>query len=552
MSTVAETLGRVLADLPPPAPAAAFGLVGSGNFVLIEELRAGGVKYYGTRHECAAVAAAEAYARVSGRLGVATVHQGPGLTNALTAVTEAARSRTPVLVLAGDTGTLAQHANQNIDQDGVAESVGAIAARVRSAGTAVEDLLRAMRRALEERCAVVLSLPVDVQELTCTVPDGGVYAGPPARAGAPAPDALAAAAERCATARRPVIVAGRGAVLAGARAPLEALGERIGALFATSAAAKGLFAGNPFDLGVCGGFASALAARLLSQADLVLAFGASLNHWTTRRGEVIARDVAVVHCDVEPAAIGARHPASVGLAGDAALGADGLLAELERRRLRSEGYRSAQVLEELAAYDRAGEFHDESGPDGIDPRTLHVALDHMLPAERTVVVDCGHFMGWAPMYMRVPDPAGFVFAQAFQSVGLGLGGAVGAAAARPDRVCVAVVGDGGTFMTLGELETLVRHRLPVLVVVVDDRAYGAEVHHFEHLGRDPSLAAFPDVDLAAVARALGMDALTVRRVEELEGIARWLQRRDGPLLVDAKVNPAVRAEWLEEAFRAGA
>jgi thiamine pyrophosphate-dependent acetolactate synthase large subunit-like protein len=549
MSSVAETLGRVLSRL---GTRAAFGLVGSGNFVLIEELRAGGVAYYGTRHENAAVAAAEAYARVSGQLGIATVHQGPGLTNALTAITEAARSRTPVLVLAGDTGSLARHANQNIDQDAAAEALGAIGERVRSAGTAVEDLLRAVRRAREERRAVVLSLPVDVQEHECAAPEGEVQAGPLLRAPAPAPEALAAAAERCANAARPVIVAGRGAVLAGAREPLRALGARIGALLASSAAAKGMFAGDPYDLGVSGGFASPLAAGLLSRADLVLAFGASLNHWTTRRGEVIARDVPVVHCDIEPAAIGRQHPASVALAGDAALGAGGLLAELERRGLGGEGYRSAEVREQIAAYDRAQEFRDESGPQGIDPRTLHVALDRMLPAERTVVVDCGHFMGWAPMYMRAPDPAGFVFAQAFQSVGLGLGGAVGAAAARPDRLCVCVVGDGGTFMTLGELETLVRHRLPVLVVVVDDRAYGAEVHHFEHLGRDAALAAFPDVDLAAVARALGMQALTAQRAEELEGIAPWLAKRDGPLLLDAKVNPAVRAEWLEEAFRAGA
>ena len=92
----------------------------------------------------------------------------------------------------------------------------------------------------------------------------------------------------------------------------------------------------------------------------------------------------------------------------------------------------------------------------LDPRTLSIALDDLLPAERTVVVDSGAFMGWPAMYLRVPDAAGFVFPQAFQCVGLGLGNAIGAAIARPDRLTVAAVGDGGALMALSELETLAR------------------------------------------------------------------------------------------------
>jgi thiamine pyrophosphate-dependent acetolactate synthase large subunit-like protein len=150
----------------------------------------------------------------------------------------------------------------------------------------------------------------------------------------------------------------------------------------------------------------------------------------------------------------------------------------------------------------------------------------------------------------VPDERGFVFANAFQAVGLGLGAAIGAAVARPDRLTVAALGDGGALMASADLETLGRERLPLLVVVYDDRAYGAEVHHFGPLGEAIDLTRFADADLAALARAAGAEGLTVRSVADLDGVADWLARRDGPLVVDAKIDPELCADWLEEAFRA--
>ena len=185
----------------------------------------------------------------------------------------------------------------------------------------------------------------------------------------------------------------------------------------------------------------------------------------------------------------------------------------------------------------------------MDPRTLSIALDTLLPPERTVAVDSGHFMGFPPMYLRVPDPAGFVFTQAFQSIGLGLASGMGAAIARPDRLTVACLGDGGALMALPELETLARLRLPMLVVIYNDAAYGAEVHHFRPHGHPVELVQFPDTDFAALAEAAGARGLTVRGEEDLAAIEPWLAERDGPLVVDAKITPDFCAEWLEEAFR---
>src|SRR5439155_1103494 len=147
-------------------------------------------------------------------------------------------------------------------------------------------------------------------------------------------------------------------------------------------------------------------------------------------------------------------------------------------------------------------YTDDALPDRIDTRTLTIALDDLLPHERTVVVDSGNFMGYPSMYLSVPDVAGFCFTQAFQAVGLGLASALGAAVARPDRLTVAALGDGGYLMSVAELTTAVRLGLPLAVVVYDDAAYGAEVHHFGPDGYPLDTVTFPDTDLAAIARRI--------------------------------------------------
>jgi thiamine pyrophosphate-dependent acetolactate synthase large subunit-like protein len=167
-----------------------------------------------------------------------------------------------------------------------------------------------------------------------------------------------------------------------------------------------------------------------------------------------------------------------------------------------------------------------------------------------VAVDSGNFMGWPSAFLDVPDEFGFCFTQAFQSVGLGLATGIGAALARPDRLPVAALGDGGALMGASELETVVRLGLPMVVVVYDDAAYGAEVHHFGPEGHPLDTVRFPETDFAALARGHGFTAVTVRAPGDLAGVAEWVAgSRDTPLLVDAKVAADEPSWWLAEAFR---
>ena len=534
---VAETLARL-------GHHTLFGLLGSGNFKLADHFeRHCGGRLVWVRHEAAAVAAADAFAQVTHGLGVATVHQGPGFTNTLTALTHAVKERTPLLLLAGETAR-GKRVSQAIDQAGVARALGAAVEQVHDGATAVQDIVRAAARAQAERIPVLVALPIDLQE------ELGERREPeppgPLNALRARPEAgVAAAIDAIERSERPLILAGRGAVLAGAGPALEALAEQIGALLATTLVGNGLFAGNPRSLGVCGGFSSPLAERVIRSADLVLAFGASLNQWTTMHGRAFAGAV-VVQCDTDPLAIGRHHPARLGLAGDAAEGVDALMDEIERRDLAPR----CAWSDEVEGYSAADDYEDEPGEGTIDPRTVVVELDRLLPRERTVVYDGGHFHWFPTPFLSVPDADAFVPAQGFQAVGLGLGTAIGAAVARPERPVLALVGDGGAMMTLGELDAIAAQRLPVVVAIFNDGAYGAEVHHFGPMGLPTDLVEFGDRDFAAIAAAMGAPSATVRTPADLQAaVGAW---GGGPLVLDCKVNPAVRAERLAEAFKGGA
>ena len=543
---IGETLNRLGVD-------ELFGLVGSGNFGMINHMSENcGVAFHASRHEAAAVGMADGYARVSGRLGVCTVHQGPGVTNTLTALTEAVKSRTPLLLLAGDTATGVLHGNLDVDQDAVVRSVGAEVERIRDPKTTVEDIARAACRAVTERRPVVVSLPIDLQDRSCSLGDLTTSVEAMDSTPRPSEEAVSRVADLLESARRPLILAGRGAVLSSAGQVLERLGDRLGALLASSAVAKGLFASNPFDLGIAGGFSSPLAASLMAEADVVISFGAALNTWTTKHGNLFSPSASIVHCDLEASAIGRIQSVNLGIVGDAAKTAEALLDELVLRDVELEGFRTESVVREIEEFRWEDAFEEEDTKETVDPRAILMELDGLLPSERTVAVDCGHFMGFPAMYLSVPDASGFVFAEAFQSVGLGLGTGMGAAVARPDRLAVVVIGDGGLLMTLGELDTAIHLGLPVLVVVMNDAAYGAEVHHFRTLGLPTDLARFKGSDFATVATAMGAKGLTVRSASDLGSLEKWIEAPEGPMVVDCKVNPRVVGEYLREAFRAEA
>ncbi|QII00292.1 thiamine pyrophosphate-binding protein [Rhodococcoides fascians A21d2] len=549
--TVAHLVADVLADL---GVGHIFGVVGSGNFDVTNALIARGIPYTAARHEGGAASMADGFARLAALPAVVSVHQGCGLTNAMTGIGEAAKSRTPVIVLAADVAASSRLSNFRIDQDALARSVGAVSERVHSAATAIADVTRAWQTAVHGRRTVVLNLPLDVQ--SAPAPE---LAGTVARPSAPEPvrpaqSAVEQFAALLAGASRPVFVTGRGG--RGAGPEISALAEHAGALVATSAVANGLFRGEEFDLGISGGFSAPLTARLIVDADLVVGWGCALNMWTMRHGSLIGPDARVVQIDDTASALGTHRPIDLGIHGDCASTAIDVLTELARNTMARNGYRTPKVSDELSArrWWNDTETPDLSTSATIDPRPFTKALDDMLPAERVVAIDSGNFMGYPSTYLRVPDHMGFCFTQAFQSIGLGLSSGIGAALAQPDRLAVVGTGDGGFMMGISELETAVRLGRPMLIAVYNDAAYGAEVHHFQDLTHDGaptdlSTVTFPDSDIAAVARGFGARGVTVRTLADLDEVRRWATAPDGVMVIDAKIAADGGAWWLAEAFK---
>jgi thiamine pyrophosphate-dependent acetolactate synthase large subunit-like protein len=522
----------------------AFGVVGSGNFHLVNALRAAGVPFTAARHEGGAASMADGYSRLSGQPAVLCVHQGCGLTNAMTGIGEAAKSRTPMIVLAADTAAAAVNSNFRVDQDALAASVGAVAERVHGPASAVADITRAYRTATRGRRTVVVSLPLDVQAALVDRWGPATEPAPPAPA-RPGAAAIGELAALLAAAQRPVFIAGRGG--RGAGPPIAALARRAGALLATSAVANGLFAADEFNLGISGGFATPLAAELIAAADLIVGWGCALNMWTMRHGTLIGPAAKVVQVDDDLAALGAHRPVTVGILGDCgATAADALDALTEARA----GYRTTGVSARLRQrrWWNDTPTADLGSADRIDPREFSKALDQALPAQRVVSVDSGNFMGYPSAYLRVPDELGFCFTQAFQSVGLGLASGIGAALAQPGRLPVIAAGDGGFLMGIAELETAVRLGRPMVVAVYNDAAYGAEVHHFGSAA-DLGAVTFPDSDLAAIARGFGAAGVTVRTARDMAVVQAWGRDPAGVLVIDAKIASDGGSWWLAEAFK---
>ena len=544
---VADVIAR---DLARYGARRCFALLGTANFKISHALVQAGVDLISARHECNAASMADAYAKASGELTLVSVHSGPGLTNALTGIGEAAKSRTPLVVLAGDVPTGAVKNNFYIEQADMVRAVGALPERLHTPGTAREDALRAVSRALRERQTVVLSLPLDVQHAPLSnlpplelPPSGGRLH--------PDPHAVTALADALLKAQRPLILGGRGAVVSDAEATLVILAERTGALLATSVCGHGLFSGNPWSLGISGGFSSPIADELIAESDCILAFGASLTQWTTKRGKLIAAGAVVAQVDIEPGKLGYQMPVQIAVHGDAQATAEALLAELNRRGAKPRPGRRNETMRERI---RVGDNHhcphpDESGKDFIDPRTLSKAVDAILPPDRVVASDSGHFCGWVPRYLRVPNARASCLSHSFQSVGLGLPSAIGLAIANPGKLAVLGTGDGGFLMSMADLETAIRLKLRLCILVYNDSSYAAEVHYFRRQGYSVDIVQFPQTDFAEIARGFGARGATVRKLADLDPLKAWIDEgAPGVFVIDGKINPNLEADWHAEHF----
>ncbi|MHA7959693.1 thiamine pyrophosphate-binding protein [Streptomyces sp. L500] len=514
-----------------------FGLMGNANLLYLPAFADAGGRFVAVTHEAGAVAMADGYARMSGRLGVASVTHGPAFTNTLTSLVEAVRSHSQVLLITGDPPLIPSHFH-HFDIETVTKAAGAGYERVYEPASLVRDLDRAVRRIVAERRPVVLNAPIGFMAAEAGAQPPVTLPVPPPEPAPPAARALDGALGLIGSAKRPLILAGHGAAVSGARDSLVALADRIGAALATTVLGKEMFAGHPRDIGIFGSLAHSVAGTVIAESDCVIAFGASLNMWTALNGD-LTRGKRIVHVDTDPGRFGSYTPVDEAVAGDARLTALAMDSLLERAGHGGNRHWAERTEKALAGFAPEADFTDLGGADTVDIRSAMIRLDRVLPERRTVVSDIGRFNVGVWPHLRVADPLHFTTMGGFGSIGLGLAGAIGAALAGAGRPVVATLGDGGFMMHLAEFTTAVRERLPLVVVVLDDGAYGAEHYKLKNHGYDPAHSAFAWPDLAALATTMGARALTVRRTEELDAVGALLPELDGPLLVDVRLDPDV-------------
>ena len=537
-------------DLHALGVRAVFGLMSDDTAVFAVTLDGLGVRFVGARHENNAIAMAEGYAYATGELGVALIGRGPATANGLHAAVAASRMGAKVLVIYGDAAVASGAVNtigpdyKGFDAQAVLGAAGLTCFTAASPATARQTLLNAVSAANHGTLAALL-LPTNVQMMNVEVWGQAtpklLPAGQPTGARGQSIDAVVSLLDKS---RRPVIVAGMGAHRAGAKATLEALAEKTGALLMTSARGKDMFHGHPCNLGILGSFSHTLGRRMMDQADCVLVFGAGLNFLTMSFGAAIPQ-VPLIQVDSVRAHIGRWTTADVAVVGDARLVAEQLLAALPERPGSDKPFHSAETLASIAGFDIALDFEVAHTPRTVDPRALGIELDKLLPRERNVVYDAGNFLGVLP-YLTVPTPGHLKMTSEFASIGLGFGTALGVAKGRPRIPTVLVIGDGGFLMTMSELETAIREDIPLIIVLMNDCAYGAELHFLAMRKLPVGKSVFPDVDFASVAEAFGFQAHTIRTLDELRALGRVLGKPEGPILLDCKVNADVAAPFMGE------
>ena len=517
-----------------------FAVLGDGNLFIGENLqRQHGTNLIGATHEANAVCMAEGWAKASGKLGVASVTHGPGLTNTITALVEGVKNETPMLVVAGDTPVENEQHLQNLDQHALVTASGAGFQPVRNAETIAEDVSTAIRRAHSERRPIVLNVPLNIEWDEVEYVSRPPLNPSPVRL-APDPDQLDTALGIIASSTRPLILAGRGAVKSRAKDALLRLGETLGAPLATSLLGTGYFEGEPFNLGIHGTLSHEVAGETLAIADCVIAFGASLNFFTTDYQTLLAGK-RVVHVDIDARHIDRHVTVDAGVVGDAAVVASAMNDLLNEAEHKASSFRTNELKSRLEAFDPAQAFEDKSYEGAVDPRTLTRRLEAGLPKERQVVVDAGRFMLDA-LTISVPKPENLVTSHGFGAIGLGMSTAIGAAVARPTLPTIVCIGDGGYMMGgLTELSTAVHLGLDLIVIVYNDGSYGAEHIQLVTKGMDPTASLHEWPDFCAVAESMGCQTMRIESLDDIDAAIDVVKNRTPgrPVLIEARTDPDV-------------
>ena len=541
-----------------------FGLCGDTSLPLYDALFRldHSITHVLTRDERSAAYMADAYARVTGRVGVCEGPSGGGATYILPGVVKANESSIPVLAVTTDiaVGSRGRYVLTELDQEALFRPLTKWN-RVIDRADQIPDAVRAAFRHMTtgRPGAAHIGLPFDVQ--TDPVDGAAMHVDPslgcyPAQRKAPEPAAIAAAAKAILSAERPLLICGGGPVIAGAQRELRALAELLEAPLATTISGKGAIAeDHPLALGVVGSNGGTPETRaLVDEADMILFVGCRAGSVTTERWRHPARGkVRVVHIDVDPAVIAVNYPTEVAVVSDARLALAALhdhvarsLEKVPRRAFGRERVARAKA-EKFAGFEKLA--RSDAAP--ICPERIVATLQELLPRDALVVADAGTPCPYFSAYYELRSAGRhFITNRAHGALGYALPAAIGAQIGRPAARCVAIMGDGSFGFASGELETIVRLRLPIAMVVIANATFG-----WIKAGQKSGFAEryfavdFTPGQHARIAEAYGIRAWRVEHPANLRPALAAALETGGPSLVDVVTQPLQEArapvsEWV--------
>ena len=530
-----------------------FALLGDANMHWAGALAETGVRFIYTRHEHAAVAGATAYARAAGKVGVASVTCGPGVTQIMTILPIAVRARIPLVVFAGEAPLNKSWYNQGIDQRPFVEACGADYQALHDPTSIISDIHHAFADARKMQKPIVLGVPFDLQQHVCrrepeSPTSEELFIAPPPLG--PDPQAIEQAASWITRSERPVVLAGLGAATDAAKSACIALAEQIGACLATTLPAKGLFHDQAYCLGVAGGYATEAAKEIFAEADLVIGIGSRLAAHTFDGGSLTPH-AKVIHIDIDPRElVQGRKAADLMITSDAYLGAHALYKTLKEGATRRTGWRTEEIRTRSDAALRLPEPSTCTTSDGaLHPMAVVNKLSEIIPPNCHIVNTSGHCAYYTAQMNRHPQ-SHYTVIRDFGAIGNGTSFAMGIAAAHPDRPIVLLDGDGSVLMNIQELETIKRHGLKILTVVLNDGAYGSEVHKLRADGVTDAGSVFGRPDFSGISRGFDLVGATITDLENLAKRMDEFLTLQSPTVWDIHISDQITSPQILKAHKA--
>ena len=535
---MSETVGGRLARiLVQGGVGAVFGVPGGQTLPLYAALDQVGLQHVLMRDERSAACAADAHARLSGRVGFCDATVGPGATNLVSGLAEAHGSSIPVVAIVADIRRDRAHlrrravTSQALEQSALLAPVTKWVGRVETADSLDPVLEQALRVATSGRPGpVVLEIPEDVfaaeavQDAMRSDWSPEAFAYPRVRS-APPPSDLDRAAGLLASAERPLILAGGGVTFSDASEAVRALSEAQQIAVTTSISGKGTIdETSPLAAGVAGSFGTVRGNAALRAADVVLVLGCKLGSLTTHGWQLPTPEQTVIHVDVDGEELGRTGPLALGIVADARETADALANALAAR-----GRTGSNWLESIEGQGGAPQ-PDAAG--AVAPHLLARSLGEALREDDVLVCDASLASGWGAAFVPVRRPRSFIAPRGLAGIGWGGGAAVGARlAVGPERRMVLLTGDGAWGYCLSEFETAARLGLDLTYIVLNNAALGW-ITHIEQRREQPLRSLFSDVDFSGVARAMGGEGSRVSNLEDFEEALQTGLSAPGPYLID--------------------